>query len=447
MELAHARSLLCDTQVTVAPFAPIEDGKGLERLSRWARRFTPVVAPDPPDGLLLNIHGCAHLYGGEEQLADKVAGALARLGLRARIAVAPTYAGARAMARHGARTIAFIPQAGMRQALVALPVAALCPDRATRETLVEMGIETIGQLLDLPRKALAARFDDNLLRTIDQALGDVPELVEPVTEPRTFETAQAFDGPVTDRGIIESVSRSLLSDLVRELNTLQKGMRAMAIELRRILLEPVRVVLRLTSPSNNPAHLWSLLRPKLERANLGHGVEEVLLRAVQIGPVRQEQLTLWCDVLASGPAAQSTDFAELLDQLVHRLGARAVTQIQAVQSYVPERAFGHVSPSATPARTTERVRFTPRPSCVMAAPERVRVMALVPDGPPVRIQRRHHEHDIVAGTSPERIALPWWSDPQAQTRDYFMVQDTHGRWLWLFRDGASAEWFLHGEWV
>lgn len=33
----------------------------LQKLAVWSLRFTPIVALDRPDGLLLDISGCAHL--------------------------------------------------------------------------------------------------------------------------------------------------------------------------------------------------------------------------------------------------------------------------------------------------------------------------------------------------------------------------------------------------
>ena len=69
----------------------------LPALALWCQRFTPLTAPDPPDGVLLDITGCAHLFGGE-------AGLMAALAARlpgARMAVAGTAAAAWGLARYG----------------------------------------------------------------------------------------------------------------------------------------------------------------------------------------------------------------------------------------------------------------------------------------------------------------------------------------------------------
>jgi protein ImuB len=72
---------------------PIADAEALERLAFWMlQRFAPVVAADPPDGVVINSAGTDHLHGGEATtlaiLVDKLAG----VGLSARTAIADTWA-------------------------------------------------------------------------------------------------------------------------------------------------------------------------------------------------------------------------------------------------------------------------------------------------------------------------------------------------------------------
>jgi len=44
----------------------------LERLADAADRYTPLVALEPPEGFILDITGCAHLFGGEAALPLKM---------------------------------------------------------------------------------------------------------------------------------------------------------------------------------------------------------------------------------------------------------------------------------------------------------------------------------------------------------------------------------------
>jgi protein ImuB len=61
-------------------------------------------------------------------------------------------------------------------------------------------------------------------------------------------------------------------------------------------------------------------------------------------------------------------------------------------------------------------------------------------------------HEVTRAEGPERIAPEWWRTAgDTPTRDYYRVEDSHGRRFWLFRRGlyeeagpAPPRWFLHG---
>ena len=93
------------------------------------------------------------------------------------------------------------------------------------------------------------------------------------------------------------------------------------------------------------------------------------------------------------------------------------------------------------------------------------MVALVPDGPPLRFRWRRALHEVVAAEGPERIEGAWWSEQSGPARDYFRVEDASGLRFWLFRAGlyrdmaqarqlehahemthsfAMPRWFLHG---
>src|SRR5262245_60456368 len=61
--VADARAWI--PQVIVLPLDPAADAADLKRLADWATRFSPMVATDGADGLMLDIAGCAHLWGSE----------------------------------------------------------------------------------------------------------------------------------------------------------------------------------------------------------------------------------------------------------------------------------------------------------------------------------------------------------------------------------------------
>ncbi|HSF12850.1 MAG TPA: DNA polymerase Y family protein, partial [Erythrobacter sp.] len=70
MLLADARALC--PQLAAIPADPAGDLAALEKLALWAQRWGPWSALDPPDGVLVDVTGVAHLFGGEERLLADV---------------------------------------------------------------------------------------------------------------------------------------------------------------------------------------------------------------------------------------------------------------------------------------------------------------------------------------------------------------------------------------
>jgi protein ImuB len=509
MTVAHARALLPDG-VVLEPHRPQREQAALEALARWAHRFSPIVALDPPDGLLIDIAGCRRLFGHERRHVHLVAGAVERLGFGARIAAAPTFACARAVARFGANG-RIVTGRDQRKALAALPVEALGVGGATIEALREVGLERIGHLLKLPRPALPARFGPGLLRRLDQALGRAPETIDPVRPVAPPVVERVLAGPTTQLEAVVLIVRELLAELARALERRECGARRLELRLDRPDAGPLSVAITLSRPSRNAKHLWSLLEPKVEAINLGWGVERLRLAAPVLGRlVHEDGAWGWSE---SGPDRKRLDraFGELVDTLCNRLGPGRVVRVDPAESHLPERTF-RLHP-ATEAQGKEAKDAGPlpgdRPSLLLAEPEPITVIALMPDGPPSWFRWRGTEQRITASAGPERIAAEWWEEgtekkgteglrdrgtegkrrragrfgesyarayerfmlgrerdgaeegariettqslsasvPQSlSSRDYFKVQDEHGRWLWIYRVSGRSDWFVHGLWA
>lgn len=453
MTLAHARALCAGLTIYDHPATPDEDAAALRRLARWMLRFAPVVSPDEPDGLMLDIAGCEKLFGGEREHVRQIGEALQRWGLRPRMAVAPTFACARAVARYSGMNLNWIAAEAIHEVLSPLPVSALRVTAKTVDALAAVGIERIDHLLGMPRDELAARFGAELLHRIDLATGAINETIQTVRPLRSYQASHAFDGPVRRLEIIEATSRELLSRLLQSLRTTHRGIRELTVELRRADYEPQSVSVRLTYPNRDPAHVWALLWRRLERAHLGFGVTEIILHAARTERMKSEQAVFLREAAHERPD-QLDSLGELVDRLVDRLGSGAVTRVQPAESYVPEQAFTHATVHEAACPASPRVRaegrcLNPahRPSQLLDRPEPIRVMSLVPDGPPVWLAWRGQSGEIVASIGPERIVSPWWTDHAAPPRDYYEAEDSHGRQLWMYRDGRTGHWYVHGQWI
>ncbi len=453
MTLAHARALLPDGAVHVETHDEAREARALRALAGWALRFSPIVALDPAGGLFLDIGGCERLFHGERRLVNLIANSARWLGVSVRLAAAATYGCAWAVARFGEEERAVIPAGSEPAVLAPLPVEGLRLGEATSAALREVGIDRIGHLLELPRLELSARFDPDLLLRLDQATGEAFESIEPIRLRATPRVERTFDGPVKQLEAIMITVRDLLAALAGALEGIESGARQLDLVLERAGTGPARETIILSRPSRGPRHLWALLAPKVERIHLGAGVERVTLTATRTGRLPHEQAERWRAGGGDGAVLERA-LGELVDTLTSRLGSEGTRTAVAVESHRPERAFARHSISAGAVLRTPVSTVTPsdRPSVLFDRPEPIEVMALVPDGPPVRLGWRRATHTIVAAFGPERIGHEWWdgrTDERAGggTRDYFRVQDHEGCWWWVYREFETRRWFVHGQWA
>jgi protein ImuB len=446
MPLAHARALFEPGAVRIEPQDPESDAAALRALAAWAHRFSPVVAVDAPDGLLIDASGCERVWGCEDRLARAALDGLRRLGVEGRVAIAPTFGCAWALSRFWDARSTIIAANGSREAIAPLPVGALRLDAAAVDQLAEVGITRIGELLDVPRSAIPARFGGVLLLRIDQALGSAFEAIEPVRPVPPPRAERIFEGPTDRVEAIELTVRELLDELALALHERGAGARSLGIELTRSDLDPERISVTLGRPSRDPRHLWSLVRPRLERAHLGFGVQAVRVGAPTVGRLSHDQAGLIGTEGHPAPADQDRALGELVDTLSNRLGPGRILRAMLAESHLPERAYTMHPAVADRSATPAAIAPAPRPSLLLDRPAPVRVIALTPDGPVHRVSHRGGDREVIECIGPERIGGEWWR-PGGGPRDYFAVRTGSGEWLWIARSVRRGRWYLHGVWA
>jgi protein ImuB len=447
LTLSHATALLSPRTVHTCEHQPERDAAALRGLVRWASRWSPVIEADPPDGLLMDITGCAHLFRGEERLAGSLRRALRALGLRAKLCIASNIGAAWAVARHGKSGLCVLPHGHEEAAIGPLPCRALRLEPEVIAALEEVGVERVRELLELPRSALPARFGSGLVMRIDQALGLLLEPVWRTQEQERLMATLELPGGTTRLEALEAAARRVLDDLCARIAALESGLRAIEITLERIGSQAVCLSIELGSPSRSPRHLWSMLWPRLERVNMGFGIERVTMTALRAARLPHRQKTL--PVIGEATGVRDAAAGELLDTIAARIGRERVLRFELAGSHIPERAAviaPYFAAGGRPNMPGAATNLSPRPSVLIDPPEAVRVIALTPDGPFSRFTWRGRISEVVVCEGPERIAHEWWLG-RSPARDYFRVQDEAGRWVWLFREAEAAHWFIHGVWA
>ena len=451
MMLADARALC--PHVAVRPADPAGDLAFLEGLALWAQRWGPWSAIDPPDGILVDTTGAAHLFGGEAAMLGDVHTLLVRRGLAARAALAPTAGAAWALAHHGPSGALLASSEDIAERLAALPVAALRLDDDVLVLLRRLGLKRLGDLSGIGRDALARRFRTrrspaaNPLTRLDQLLGLVPEPLLPVIGVATPMVQRRLAEPIRHRELLDRVLADLAADMARLLEAQGQGARRLELGLWKIDGEVIVRRLEMAAAARDPAHVCRLFAARLDDVDAGFGIELVRLRAPWTEPLVMAQAEL--DAAAE---RHGTSLAACIDRLTVRLGADAVRRPLPHASYLPERAQRWYPPLELQSGSQETLEFHARPLKMLDRAEPIAVIYEAPDGLPRLFRWRGNVHEIARAEGPERIAPEWWREKSTvRLRDYYRIEDSTGRRYWIYRHGLAGdgrggapEWFLQG---
>ena len=425
---------------------PMADARLLLRLSDMALRWSPIVQPDPPDGLLIDVTGCLHLFGGEAGLAAD-ATALLNRNLAVRHAFASTPSAAHALARFP------VSAASEAEAIRRLPVAALGLPAEAETALRRAGLKRVGDLADRPTAPLSARFGAQATYALDRMLARADHRLSPRRPLPALQFARRFAEPIAHVDSVLGAVDGLAAKAARGLEQRHEGGRSFAIQLCRSDGEVRELTIETGQPTRDPALLGRLLRERVEALadplDPGFGFDIIRFAALSTEPLASVQ----ADLEARG--RQGEALSALIDRLSVRHGRGRIRRLLPVESHVPERAMRSVSaldggPVAWPLPPAGEPPL--RPICLFDPPQPVVVMAEVPDAPPRRFLWRGRNHIVVRAEGPERIAAPWWQKASEgrPTRDYYRVEDEAGRRFWLFRRGLHGReaghpsWYLHG---
>jgi protein ImuB len=444
LALAQAQARVPDLHIE--PAHPAADAAALARLALWAlRRYSPVVAIDLPDGLLIDATSVAHLFGGETALLDELRARLTAARLGSRVALAGTVGAAHALARFGPRPAMIAASSETGAAVAALPLAALRLDPTLVERMRRLGFESIADLAATPRAPLALRFGSEPGRRLDQIFGRLAEPIQPIRWPELIQVRRAFAEPIAAPETLARNIGQLVEALCPLLEAQGLGARRLDLLFHRVddLVQAIRV--GTAKPVREVKRLTRLLTDRLESVDPGFGVEVMTLAAILAEPLAYRQE----DTL--GRTADA-DVSDLVDTLTNRIGAARLYRAAPAESDLPERAVRRVAPLAPAVGATWPVHW-PRPSRLLSPPEPVDTVALLPDQPPVHFIWRGVRRRVMRADGPERVFGEWWhADPEtAAVRDYFVVEDESGERFWLYRSGDGEDpatgdlrWYVHG---
>ena len=427
MALADARAMY--PQLICADADPAADQRMLIAIADWCDRYTPLVGIDPPDGVLLDITGCAHLFAGETMLCRDLVRRLRALGFEAQAAVADTVGCAWAVAHYGAdapnppyddqthadtvpqitsprtrgevdraergrvrgtldepnslkqppslsphagrgrSSAAFVvPTGQVRDYLASLPLAALRLAPESVAALASVGLKRVADVLDRPRAPLAARFGEGLIRRINQALGQEDEPITPRLPVPPYVVERRFAEPIAlERDVLGAIEH-LAGELYRALERRGEGARLLQAALFRADGKVYRVEVGTSAPVRDVARLRRLFAEKL--GLLGEACDPGFgFDVIRLSALVAER----CDPVQTGLAApdHTTEFAHLIDRLGARFGLRRVVRLVPQDTHIPEFAVAAVPVHAVKTTANLNVQVVEQDSLGSVRPVRL----------------------------------------------------------------------------
>ncbi|NNU49105.1 DNA polymerase Y family protein [Rhizobium sp. WYCCWR 11279] len=443
MPAAKAQALFQGLRMIDADAAA--DAAALERITMWAlSQYSPIVAVDPPDGIVMDTEGADHLQGGEERMLTSVANRFRAKGLTARVAIADTWGAAHACARAINRETVVVPSGGTIRAVERLPISLLrLPEKIVGD-LRTLGFRVIGELSATARAPLALRFGPEVGRRLDQMFGRICEPIDPIRSPELIEVSRAFAEPIGAAETINKYVGRLVVQLVAELQRKGLGVRRTDLIVEKV--DGTRQAIRAgtAKPVRDVAWLTKLFRDRTEKIEPGFGIEKLTLVAVMSEPLEEKQTA------SSLVDDEDADITPLIDVFGNR--GQRVYRVAPVASDVPERSVQRIA--AVGEEVTEGwVHHWRRPVRLFARPDPIEAIALLPDHPPASITWRGKRHRVKRADGPERVFGEWWKrDSEFEAvRDYFVIENESGERYWIFRSGdgidpetGSHKWFMHG---
>lgn len=444
MRLTDARTLLPALHIVMSDLAA--DARWMQRLVVWCDRYSPLASQDGADGIVLDITGCSHLFGGEAALLDVIQSRIGAMQFRVRTAIAGTHGAAWALARFGQQAIASSDE--LPTALEQLPIKALrIPDEIAIE-LGRVGLATIGHLRSVARDSLSTRYGPNLLLRLDQALDHAEEPITPYRPPSPYCVGRAFAEPIGSTSAVERMLLDLLTTLCARLEKEHRGARRFDLDCHRVNSSVARLQVRISKAGRSITHLMRLFSEKMGSLDAGFGIEIMTLSAADVDAIAPRQMAL---PNYGADVEDDTTLNELLDRMGLRLGFEHVCRIQIQESLLPEHATAYVPVTNVVAPNAAWPAHRIRPVRLIEPPSPIEVSEIIPGKLPTRIRIGHELHRIVRAEGPERLSPEWWRERPIHwsVRDYYRIEDEHGQRLWVFRETlrnqAGERWFLHGH--
>lgn len=419
MSLSTALALCPNLQTYARDIA--QEQAHLKKLALIAYSFCPTVVLQEHGGIGLELSRCEKLYGNYSNLLKQLQAYLLKRCSEVFSGLGHSLLAARLTTAQSFHTQ--VPHSQqLNQQMRAMALEALDVKRAQKNSFVHLGLDTIGDLLDLPKEAVHRRFNADLLSQIDGLFTTKINPKMRFTAPEIFDDCLQNPQGLYTKEALYAPMGILLERFCRYLKIRHLYCRNIRWHFSPLLGQTQSLTIQLSQAQNHSQHFFALSRLQLERLDLAHSIEKISLYSDQFVPAEDASVDFF-------EHHQHTQKAELLDQLVARLGDDAISQPGINAEYLPEQA--NVINSAIPLAPSNLKKTSLQPLWLLD---------------PLSVQQRDRQpywrQPLTLLSGPERVCGNWWHSEQQ--RDYYLAHDSQGTRYWLYWELQSQRWFIHG---
>ena len=414
----------------------------LKKIAEWCIRFSPLVSTDDPEGILMEVTGCPHLWGGDQHYANEISRRLSAHGYRTKLCLAPTPGAAWACARFF-QNQNVISRSDLLPVILSLPPESLRIEIETTERLHKLGLRKLRDFLSMPKLVLLNRFGKLLNHRIAQLLGKEDEILQPVLRAENIQERLPCPELILTRQGIDIALDRCMTALIERLKREGLGIRKAIFRIYKYDGLKQECEISTFKPSCNKIHLLKLFEDRIVSLIPEPGIELFILEAKQSERTDASQESMW----ELKPGLNNPSFSELLDKISNRLGPASISRYLPAEHHWPERSFQATQDLSAIAQSpwTQGKQF---PVELLSHPVCIEVAAPVPDYPPMLFRYKQKVHRIKKADGPERIEREWWLE-EGEHRDYYALEDEEGIRFWVYRSGHysgnnSWQWFLCG---
>ena len=455
MKLSEARAACAD--LIFVDYDEHRYKQAHQRLCRAMIGCSPKVSVLEPGMFVLDAAGLSYL-GGENKFCSNLYKLVARAGFStAQIGIADSTFAAVVASKCKRRRFFIVEKGHDQEFLSPLSIKHLPINQDMQESLYELGIRAIGQMVSLSQESLMERFGKDgviaceLARGIDSRRPSLPP------QEKEFKSFVDLGSAIELLNEIQFVLKSMSDRLMRDLRN--QGYCAEELQLtffnndERTDQRPVKLL----RPSNHPKFLLEVMKLSLEAKPLQREITAIELLVSRFCQENWQQLPTANDAATdsemsdgspprdiSTPAPEehhSMSLTLMLQRFISRLGEDAVVKPVPNDQHIPEHAAvwlpvagksgapatplvpvnisyvnAHVGPSALSCGLALRKLAAPQPVLVEfggardGENENIQPQAIAFEGRWYRVQEI---------TVPERLSGLWWEQPVR--RSYFVA--------------------------